>query len=102
MEFPNLLRSCEIDRFLRVAALRPTERTFASGVTNLARNLFWAVGSGVAGMTMQALSFSTPLLVGEGAKVLYDLLLFRSFRKLKPPEEINQDPQMTERQMGAS
>jgi NAD(P)-dependent dehydrogenase (short-subunit alcohol dehydrogenase family) len=41
-----------------VAALvRPTERAFASGVTNLARNLFWAVGSGVAGVTMQALSF---------------------------------------------
>jgi MFS family permease len=86
-----------------VAALvRPTERTFASGVTNLARNLFWAVGSGVAGVTMQALSFSAPLLLGGGAKVLYDVLLFRSFRKLKPPEEINQDPQMTERQMGAS
>jgi predicted MFS family arabinose efflux permease len=72
-----------------VAALvRPTERTFASGVTNLARNLFWAVGSGVAGMTMQALSFSAPLLLGGGAKVLYDVLLFRSFSKLKPPEEI--------------
>ena len=86
-----------------VAALvRPTERTFASGVTNLARNLFWAVGSGVAGVTMQALSFSAPLLLGGGAKVLYDVLLFRSFRKLKPPEEINQEPQMTERQMGAS
>ena len=86
-----------------VAALvRPTERTFASGVTNLARNLFWAVGSGIAGMAMQALSFSAPLLLGGGAKVLYDVLLFGSFRKLKPPEEINQDPQMTERQMGAS
>jgi MFS family permease len=86
-----------------VAALvRPTERTFASGVTNLARNLFWAVGSGVAGVTMQALSFSAPLLLGGGAKILYDVLLFRFFRKLKPPEEINQDPQMTERQMGAS
>src|ERR1700752_3066483 len=56
-----------------VAALvRSTERTFARGVTNLARNLFWAVGSGVAGRTMQALSFSAPLLLGGGAKVLYD------------------------------
>ena len=72
-----------------VAALvKPSERTFASGVTNLARNVFWAVGSGVAGVTMQALSFSAPLLVGGGTKVLYDLLLFRSFRKLKPPEDL--------------
>jgi MFS family permease len=73
-----------------VAALvKPAERTFASGVTNLARNLFWAVGSGFAGLTMQVLSFSAPLLLGGGAKILYDILLFRSFRKVKPPEEIN-------------
>src|SRR5207302_3745627 len=59
-----------------VAALvQPSERTFASGVTNLARNLFWAVGSGVAGLLMQVLSFSAPLLVGGAAKVAYDLLL---------------------------
>jgi MFS family permease len=69
------------------AIVKPTERTFASGITNLARNVFWAIGSGVAGVTMQALSFSAPLLVGGGAKVIYDLLLYRSFRKLKPPEE---------------
>jgi MFS family permease len=71
-----------------VAALvSPSERTFAAGVTNLARNVFWAVGSGVAGFLMQALSFSAPLLVGGGAKVVYDGLLYRSFRRLKPPEE---------------
>jgi predicted MFS family arabinose efflux permease len=71
-----------------VAALvKPSERTFASGITNLARNLFWAIGSGVAGVMMQVLSFSAPLLVGGGAKVTYDLLLYRSFRALKPPEE---------------
>jgi MFS family permease len=71
-----------------VAALvAPNERTFASGVTNLARNIFWAVGSGVAGLTMQSFSFSAPLLIGGASKVLYDLILFRSFRKLKPSEE---------------
>ncbi len=36
---------------------------------------------------MQAVSFSAPLLVGGGAKVAYDLLLYKSFRGLKPPEE---------------
>jgi MFS family permease len=71
-----------------VAALvKPSERTFASGITNLARNLFWAVGSGAAGLLMQVLSFSAPLLVGGAAKVAYDLLLYKSFRGLKPPEE---------------
>ena len=71
-----------------VAALvKPSERTFASGITNLARNLFWAIGSGVGGVMMQILTFSAPLLVGGGVKVAYDLLLYRSFRSLKPPEE---------------
>ena len=71
-----------------VAALvKPSERTFASGVTNLARNLFWAVGSGVAGLLMKVLSFSAPLLVGGAAKVAYDLLLYKSFSGLRPPEE---------------
>jgi MFS family permease len=76
-----------------VAALvSPSERTFAAGVTNLARNVFWAVGSGVAGLLMQVLSFSAPLLVGGGAKVLYDVLLYRSFRRLKAPEERQAHP----------
>ncbi len=69
------------------AMVRPSERTFASGITNLARNVFWAVGSAWAGLLMQTLTFSAPLIVGGGAKVAYDVLLFRSFRKLKPPEE---------------
>jgi MFS family permease len=74
-----------------VAALvSPNERTLASGITNLARNLFWGIGSGVAGVMMQVLTFSAPLLVGGGAKVVYDVLLYRSFRRLKPPEEIRQ------------
>jgi MFS family permease len=71
-----------------VAALvRPHERTFASGVTNLARNLFWAVGSVAAGFLMQTVTFSAPLWVGSAAKVAYDLLLYRSFRGVKAPEE---------------
>jgi predicted MFS family arabinose efflux permease len=77
-----------------VAALvRPGERTFASGITNLARNIFWAVGSATAGFLMQALTFSAPLLIGGGAKVTYDVLLYSSFRALKPPEETLRSPE---------
>ena len=70
------------------AIVRPTERTYASGITNLARNIFWAVGSAAAGFLMQALTFSAPLLIGGGAKVTYDVLLYRAFRGVEPPEEI--------------
>jgi predicted MFS family arabinose efflux permease len=69
------------------AVVRPNERTIVSSFTNLARNVFWAIGSAAAGLAMQMLSFSAPLLLGGGAKVVYDILLFKSFRSLKPPEE---------------
>jgi len=69
------------------AVVLPNERTFASGITNLARNVFWAIGSSVAGFFMQSVAFSAPLVIGGGVKVSYDLLLYRAFRKLKPPEE---------------
>jgi MFS family permease len=74
------------------AVVLPNERTFASGLTNLARNVFWAVGSTVAGLVMQNIAFSAPLVIGGGMKVAYDLALFRAFRKLRPPEELERRP----------
>jgi MFS family permease len=69
------------------AVVRPEERTFASGVTNLSRNISWAAASSVAGLFMQKIAFSAPLLLGGGLKIVYDILLWRAFRHLKPPEE---------------
>jgi MFS family permease len=69
------------------AVVAPSERTFASGVTNLTRNISWAAGSSLAGALMQQIAFSLPLFLGGGLKILYDLLLWRGFRHIKPPEE---------------
>ena len=69
------------------AMVLPNERTFASGITNLARNIFWAIGSTVAGFFMQSVAFSAPLVIGGGAKISYDLLLYRAFRKVRAPVE---------------
>ena len=69
------------------AVVAPHERTFASGVTNLGRNAFWAIGSAVSGVLMQNVTFSAPLFVGGSIKIAYDLLLYRKFRHIKPPEE---------------
>jgi MFS family permease len=69
------------------AVVRHEERTFASGVTNLARNISWAASSAVAGVFMQRVAFSAPLLLGGGLKIVYDLLLWRAFRHVAAPEE---------------
>jgi MFS family permease len=70
-----------------MAVVRPEERTFAAGATQLVRVAAWAVAPGLAGLLMQDVSFVTPLLVGAALKVLYDVLLYVSFRRLRPPEE---------------
>jgi MFS family permease len=69
------------------AVVHPFERTFAAGVTNLARNVFWALGSSISGFFMRGVSFGAPLVIGGTLKVAYDLILYRSFRRLRPPEE---------------
>jgi len=70
-----------------MAVVKPEERTFAAGVTGLVRLGGWAVAPGLAGVMMQGVSLGAPLIVGAALKAVYDALLFRSFRHLKPPEE---------------
>ena len=69
------------------AVVEPQERTFASGVSNLTRNVSWATVPVFAGYLMQHLAAASPLFLGAAAKITYDLLLYATFRGVKPPEE---------------
>ncbi len=69
-----------------MAMVRPEERSFAAGVTHLVRLAGWAAGPAFAGAIMQ-LALGSPLVVGAAMKIAYDGLLWRSFRKIRPPEE---------------
>jgi MFS family permease len=75
-----------------MAVVKPTERTFASGVTNVTRNVAWAVGPSVAGVVMQHVALAAPLVIGGVLKIGYDLLLYRAFRHVRPPEEERAEP----------
>jgi len=70
------------------AVVQPHERVYASGVTNLTRTGGWAVTASLSGVLMQNVAFSAPLILGGSMKVIYDILLYKSFRHLKPPEEV--------------
>jgi MFS family permease len=70
-----------------MAVVQPAERTIASGVTHLVRMGAWAVASAFAGLMMEGASLMLPLVIGAGMKIGYDLLLWRAFRHLRPPEE---------------
>ncbi len=71
-----------------VAVVSPDERSAASGVTGVARS----IGSAVSPMLATAL-MSVPWLAGVpfflagGVKIVYDLLLYRGFAAVRPPEE---------------
>jgi len=70
------------------AVVNPHERTFAAGVTNLSRSAFCAIASAISGLLMQNLTFSAPLIAGGSIKIGYDVLLYRKFRHIRPPEEV--------------
>jgi MFS family permease len=70
-----------------MAIVPPHRRTYASGVTNLTRTIGWAIGPPIAGLLMQNVVLAAPLFIGGGMKIVYDIVLYRSFRHVRPPEE---------------
>jgi MFS family permease len=74
-----------------MAVVRPEERTIASGVTNLVRMGAWAAAPGVAGVLIRVVTQAAPLFIGAGLKIVYDVALYVSFRKIRPPEERRHD-----------
>ena len=82
-----LFRSVPTRQSYVLAVVRPEERTFASGVTNLVRIAAWSVAPVFAGALMTDDSMYLPLVIGAGMKIAYDLMLWRAFRGIRPPEE---------------
>jgi MFS family permease len=71
-----------------MAVVAPDERSAASGVTAIARSVGASLSPSLTGLlfSIPAL-FSAPLFLAGGLKIVYDLLLFREFSAVKPPEE---------------
>ena len=70
-----------------MAVVKPAERLAAAGVTNLVRSVGWALAPMIAGALMQSAGLGVPLVLAGIAKIGYDLVLWREFRRVKPPEE---------------
>lgn len=67
-----------------MAVVEDHEREAAASVTNLARTVAQAVSPAVTGWVMQAVALSAPFVLGGALKIVYDLLLYASFRNVKP------------------
>ncbi|NWG06810.1 MAG: MFS transporter [Chloroflexi bacterium] len=71
-----------------MAVVAPDERSAASGVTAIARSIGASISPLLTGFMFGIPALiSAPLFLSGGLKIIYDLLLFREFRTVKPPEE---------------
>ncbi len=70
-----------------MAMVEPAERPAAASVTNVPRSLAAALPPVAAGWMLGQSTFGWPLIIGGSIKALYDVLLLRQFRDLRPPEE---------------
>jgi MFS family permease len=71
-----------------MAVVAPDERSAASGVTAIARSVGASAAPVLTGMLFSIpVLFSTPFFLSGVLKIIYDLLLYREFRAVKPPEE---------------
>jgi MFS family permease len=71
-----------------MAVVSPDERSAAAGITGIARTTGASLAPVFTGpLLAHAALLSVPFFLSGGLKIVYDLLLYRSFRTIKPPEE---------------
>lgn len=71
-----------------MAVVSPDERSAAMGLTSIARSVGGTLSPAITGqfLAIPAL-IGAPFVIAGGLKIVYDLLVWRGFRAIKPPEE---------------
>ncbi|MGC1817855.1 MAG: MFS transporter, partial [Casimicrobiaceae bacterium] len=70
-----------------MAVVTPAERAAAASITSLPRSLAASASPFLAGWLLGGSAFGWPLIVAGALKIVYDLALLATFRRLRPPEE---------------
>ena len=71
-----------------MAVVAPDERSAAAGITGIARTTGASLSPVVTGpLLANAALMNMPFFLSGGLKIIYDLMLYRSFKAIKPPEE---------------
>jgi predicted MFS family arabinose efflux permease len=66
-----------------VSVVDPSERTAAASYTNTARYVVRPAGPALGGYLMQTVSRSAPFVVAGALKILYDVLILSTFRRVR-------------------
>jgi MFS family permease len=76
-----------------VAIVAPDERSAAAGVTGIARSVGASLSPVLCGSILSRPALlGLPFFLAGGLKIVYDLLLYRGFKRLVPPEESRPAP----------
>jgi len=70
-----------------MAIVKPEERTALSATTNIPRSLSQAASPYLSSYAISLSLFFAPFLFSGSIKIIYDILIYFSFRKIKPLEE---------------
>ena len=79
-----------------MAVVDPDERSAAAGVTGIARTTGAAISPAFSAVLVSNAGLAAvPFYLAGGLKIVYDLLLFREFRSVRPRDDATGDRQMT-------
>jgi Arabinose efflux permease len=71
-----------------MAVVDPDERSAAAGVTGVARTTGAAISPSLSSVMMASAGYAAlPFYLAGSLKIVYDLLMYRDFRNVRPPEE---------------
>ena len=71
-----------------MAVVRPEERSAAAGITGVARTTGAAISPLFVGFLFARPSLiSAPFFIAGTLKIIYDIVLYKQFVSLRPPEE---------------
>jgi MFS family permease len=71
-----------------MAVVDPDERSAAAGVTGIARTVGASISPSISSVLVAgAATAAIPFFLAGGLKIVYDLLIYRAFRAVRPKEE---------------
>jgi MFS family permease len=71
-----------------MAVVDPDERSAAAGITGIARTTGAAISPSISAVLVSSQNYAAlPFYLAGGLKIVYDLLVYRDFRNVRPPEE---------------
>jgi MFS family permease len=70
-----------------MAVVPPLERPAAASITSVPRSLAAAISPVISGYLLSRSNFGWPLIAAGLSKIVYDIVLYLTFRNVRPPEE---------------